>query len=98
MAGSWTFGRKLGVGFAVKSLVTLALAVVAIVVLKHVIAVKDEVITKNARLMAEAQQLERISVERMSNVRGYLLTGDSTARDTIRLMRENFFALLKDMQ
>ncbi len=98
MAGSWTFGRKLGVGFAVMSLVTLALAVVAILVLEHVIAVKDEVITKNARLMAEAQQLERTSVERMSNVRAFLLTGDGAARDAIRLMRGTFFELLKDME
>ena len=66
--------------------------------LQHVIAVKDDVINGNARLMAEAQQLERISVERMSNVRAFLLTGDSTARQAVTLMRENFFGLLKDMQ
>jgi methyl-accepting chemotaxis protein len=95
---TWTFGRKLGLGLATTAVLTLVLAGLAVLVLQYVIAAKDEVITKNARLVSDAQRLERISVERMSNVRAYVLTRDETARETVRLMRQRFFDLLRDMQ
>jgi methyl-accepting chemotaxis protein len=98
MGRTWTFSGKLGLGLGVMAIFTLLLAMVAVFALRHVSAAKDEVIGKHARQMIDAQKLERISVERMNNVRGYVLTRDATARETVNLMSEQYFQLLKDMQ
>jgi methyl-accepting chemotaxis protein len=98
MRRTWTFSGKLGLGLGVMAILTLLLAMVAVFALRHVTAAKDEVIGRHARQMMDAQKLERISVERMSNVRAYVLTREATARDMIGLMHEQYFQLLKDMQ
>ena len=97
MGRTWTFSGKLGLGLGVMAIFTLLLAMVAVFALRQVTAAKDEVIGKHARQMIDAQTLERISVERMNNVRAYVLTRDATARDTVRLMHDQYFQLLKDM-
>src|SRR6185369_2413167 len=98
MGRTWTFSGKLGLGLGVMAMFTLLLAMVAVFALRHVTAAKDEVIGKHARQMIDAQKLERISVERMNNVRAYVLTRDPTARETVNLMSDQYFQLLKDMQ
>jgi methyl-accepting chemotaxis protein len=98
MGRTWTFSGKLGLGLGVMAVFTLIVAMVAVFALRHVTAAKDEVIGKHARQMIDAQKLERISVERMNNVRAYVLTRDATAREAVSLMSDQYFRLLKDMQ
>jgi CHASE3 domain sensor protein len=94
MRRSKTFGWKLGLGLAVQAMTTLVLAVAAIYAMYTVTAAKDEVITKNARMLADAQKLENIALERPGNVRAYLLTGDSNLVTTIKDLGEQFFVQL----
>src|SRR5215208_3407389 len=98
MGRTWTFSGKLGLGLGVMAIFTLLLATVAVFALRHVTAAKDEVIGTHARQMMDAQKLERISVERMNNVRAYVLTRDETAREAIRRLHDEYFELLKAMQ
>lgn len=86
-----TFGRKLGLGLALKALLTLAVSLVAIYALRSVITTKDHVIGTNARSLAEAYRLEGTAFERMGTVRAYLLTGDKAHLETIRQLRQVFF-------
>lgn len=98
MGQTWTFGRKLGVGLTAKAILTLIMAVVAIVSLRYVIAAKDEVIAKNARILTEAEALENITLERPGNVRAYLLTKDDRLLSKITQLREDFTNQLEVMR
>lgn len=94
MGQTWTFGRKLGVGLIAKLFLTLLMAVVAIWALQYVIAAKDEVITKNARIVTEAQNLQSIALERPGAVRAFLLTKDPSLLENIRQLRQDAIAQL----
>lgn len=98
MAGTWTFGRKLGLGLGAKSILTLILSVVSVYSLQHVIGTKDEVLERNARVMAEAYRLEGTAFERMGTVRAFLLTGDETLLRDILGLRDRFFTLLAELR
>jgi len=91
MQGTWTFGQKLALGLTAKALITVVLAASAVYALHSVTALKDRVITNNARLLAEAYRLEGTAFERMGTVRAYLLTGDETRLEAIRELRHTFF-------
>lgn len=98
MAATWTFARKVVLGFTTMAAVTLVLAVVAVLVLRYVVAAKDQVIDRQAQLLIDAQRLERISIERMSNVRAFVLTGDEGARENVRRLRQDFFDMVATME
>jgi methyl-accepting chemotaxis protein len=98
MQVTWTFGRKLALGLTAKALITVVLGVAAVYALHLVTAVKDRVITSNARLVAEAYRLEGTASERMGTVRAYLLTGDETQREAIRRLRRSFFDRLEQVR
>ncbi len=98
MASTWTFGRKLGTGLAIKAAITLIMAVVAIFALQYVIAAKDEVISKNARVLMEAEALENFTLERPGTVRAYLLTGDTSLLAKIKQLGDDYFKQLDVMR
>ncbi|MGO8676388.1 MAG: methyl-accepting chemotaxis protein [Limisphaerales bacterium] len=97
MQTRWTFGQKLALGLTAKALITVVLAAAAVCALHSVTAVKDRVITNNARLLAEAYRLEGTASERMGTVRAYLLTGDQAEREVIRGLRRAFFDRLEQV-
>jgi methyl-accepting chemotaxis protein len=97
MQTRWTFGQKLALGLTAKAVITVVLAAAAVYALHSVTAVKDRVITNNARLLAEAYRLEGTASERMGTVRAYLLTGDQADREVIRGLRRTFFDRLEQV-
>ncbi len=75
MTEGWTFGRKLGAGFAVVVLFVVAVGVVSNLALERAIASKDGVI-QDAQTLVEVEQLNGMREMKGSAARGFLLTGD----------------------
>ncbi|MDR7276247.1 HAMP domain-containing methyl-accepting chemotaxis protein [Catenuloplanes atrovinosus] len=78
MGRDWTFGQKLGAGFAVAIALTLLTGLVGIAALKTVVDEKDRVITLGINGLVEAQALRASAEAKASASRGYLLVGDET--------------------
>ncbi len=76
MTRNWTFGQKLGAGFA--AIVTLAvlIAAVAIVALRNVVESKDRVLAVNARLLLDAQKLLFAAAQNSAARRGFIIGMD----------------------
>jgi methyl-accepting chemotaxis protein len=87
MGQQWSFGRKLGAGFAVSVLLTVLVSYVAISSLRTVVAVKDRVLEENARSLVDAQRLETLAESRISAVRGFLIGRESALLDELAAAR-----------
>ena len=88
MSRHWTFGQKLGLGFAVVVALTIGMASIAIYALSEVVEEKDQVINVNAENMLRAQRMRAGIEGKVSAVRGYLLTGDAQFLEEIRSAEE----------
>jgi len=78
MESDWSFGRKVGLGFAVAVLTTVAIGVTADVAMSRSIASKDAVIELASRVLVDCTQLETLAERAMATHRGFLLTGEAT--------------------
>ena len=74
MGRSWTFGRKLGAGFAVVVALALLSGVVSTLSLRSVVKGKDLVITTNAQSLIEAERLRAANEAKSAANRGFLFT------------------------
>lgn len=89
MERSWTFGQKLGLGFATVVGITLLISAVAVYALMSLLEAGNRVVV-NAEMLAEAQKLESTALERMGNIRAFLLTGDEIFRQAAQQARQTF--------
>jgi len=89
----WTFGQKIGAGFAVTVALTIVISAVAVTALRGVVAEKDRVITDNAQILIEAERLQTASEGRVAALRGYLLAREQRSLDSHRAMRSEFGAV-----
>ncbi|GAB7051132.1 methyl-accepting chemotaxis protein [Catenuloplanes indicus] len=92
MRREWTFGQKLGAGFAVTIALTLLTGLVGIGALKTVVDQKDRVITLGVTGLVQAQALRASAEAKASASRGYLLTGDERFLTTMNEARAEFTA------
>ena len=93
MARSWTFGKKMGVGFAGMAVLLILISAIAVYALKTVVASKDRVIEINAQYLIDAEKL-RGTIERIGGaLRGYLLTGDAQFLDQVKAAQADFGAI-----
>jgi methyl-accepting chemotaxis protein len=76
MMRHWTFGQRIGAGFAVLAVLATAIGVLAIFALRNVVASKDRVIDVSAQLLVGAQQVQVLAEKKGSEARGFLLTRD----------------------
>jgi methyl-accepting chemotaxis protein len=84
MARQWTFGEKVGAGFAVAIALAVAIGAVAIYALRSVVDAKDRVITVRGRVLQDVERL-RVWIEKTSTAnRGFLLSGENTFLDELR--------------
>ena len=74
MTRHWTFGQRIGAGFAVTVLLAVGIGVVAFVALRNVVASKDHVIEMNAQILAGAQEARSLAEKKGGEVRAFLLT------------------------
>ena len=72
---TWSFGRKIGVGFAAVVGLTMLAGVITILALREVVSSKDRVLDVNARGLVNAQQIDNSAEKRVSAMRGFLITG-----------------------
>ena len=75
MTRHWSFGKKLGAGFALAFVFTVICGVVSLTALRGVIGAKDQVIQGGMRVLVSAATLDAAVESKAAAVRGYLLTG-----------------------
>jgi methyl-accepting chemotaxis protein len=83
MARKVTVGRKIGLGFALVTAVTLVVAVSAGYALRATVAAKDQVLDVYARNLIEAGTLTAAIGEKMTSVRFLVLTGEARFVDEL---------------
>jgi methyl-accepting chemotaxis protein len=76
MIRHWTYGQRLGAGFAATALLATTIGVVAVVALRNVVASKNQVINVNAQRLVDTQQVQALAERKGGEARGFLLTRD----------------------
>lgn len=84
MGRDWTFGQKIGFGFAATVALTLVIGAIAVYSLLTVVAAKDDVITVAAQNILDAERMTGESARRVAALRGYLLTTDEEAAEEVK--------------
>jgi CHASE3 domain sensor protein len=93
-----TFGQKVGAGFAVTVVLSVAIGVVAIYALRSVVGNKDRVISVNAHLLIDAQKLYA-SVEKKGGAsRGFLLTREERYVGEMKEARAEFMTVMGQLK
>jgi len=90
MTRTWTFGQKIGAGFAMTVTLSSAISVIAIFQLRSVVLSKDRVIAVNAQNLIDARQLETIREGKSAAARAFLLTQDERHLDSLREATQEF--------
>ena len=98
MGRSWTFGQKMGAGFAAMVLLVLVTAGGAVVALRSVAESKDRVIDVDARNRILAGELRIAAEHKASALRGYLLLRDDENLGTFRSARAAFHEGLRALR
>jgi methyl-accepting chemotaxis protein len=93
-----TFGQKMGAGFAVNVVLTVAVAIVAICTLRAVVASKDRVVSVNAQNLIDAARLQMLIERKMASDRGFFLTGEARFLEEIRSANSDFAAVLSGLK
>lgn len=94
MAGHWTFGQRMGAGFALAVALAAAIGIVGIYALKNVVESKDQVILVNSQRLIEAEQMRIAILGKSVASRGHLLTGEKRFLDEVASARQEFAAIL----
>ncbi|HVZ13938.1 MAG TPA: methyl-accepting chemotaxis protein [Bauldia sp.] len=98
MRREWTFGRKIAIGLTIKALLTIIMAIVALVTLQSVVTSKDKVINVDGPLMVRATQLQTVRQQLVSGFRNYLLSGVQDDLDALQDTRKTFADTLADLK
>jgi methyl-accepting chemotaxis protein len=95
MKPSWTFGQKVGAGFAAITILTVLIGVIAVHSLRAVVKGKDGIIHVNVENCLDAERLNAAVETKSAAARGYVLTHDAQRLARIRKARADFEAALK---
>lgn len=98
MTQHWTFGQKVGGGFAIMVALAIVIGAIAVLALRSVVETKDRVITINAQLLIDAQRLNLACEEKASSLRGFLLTGEERFLDQLSETRLRMGALISGLK
>jgi CHASE3 domain sensor protein len=94
MRPHWTFGQKLGAGFAMTVALAVVIGMISVYALRSVVASKDRVIGINTQLLVDALQLDVASQRKSSAARGFLLTREERFLGQVRDSRTEFEEIL----
>jgi methyl-accepting chemotaxis protein len=86
----WTFGQRIGAGFALIVVLAVVIGGIAVYALRTVVESKDRVINVNAQLLVGAQEIQFFREEKASEARGFLLTRDERFLTGMREARSRF--------
>lgn len=95
MTRSWTFGQKLGAGFAVVVLLALTMCVVGVYALEGVVASKDAVIQHADQTLIDAEAMRGAMHRETSNIRGLLLTREAVFAERLAESRDDLGAAMR---
>lgn len=96
MTRHWTFGHKVGLGFAITVVLAMAIGGVAVYALRRVVESKDRVITVHGENLIDAGRLAIISGKKREALRGFLLfEKDVRYLDEMRECENEFQATLR---
>jgi methyl-accepting chemotaxis protein len=98
MPSNWTFGRKIGLGFAFIVALTLVVGGIATFALQRVVLAKDQVLTISALSMVAVQRLEMAAEQRISSMRGFLITRSQSYVDEMIESRADSQRLLEQLR
>lgn len=98
MARTWTFGHKVGAGFAAMVILVVAIAGGAVFALSTVSEGKDRVIAIDAHNVALVGQLRSAVEWKASAFRGFLLLRDDDNLATHRAARAEFLRVLSELR
>src|SRR5712691_1728300 len=94
MLGSWTFGQKVGAGFAIIVAMTVVIAAVATYALRTAVASKDQVITVNARNLVDGAQFGSMTARKNVIARGFIVDKDDRYSEELRNLRSKALSFL----
>ncbi len=98
MASNWTFGQRIGAGFAAVVAMAMAIGLVAVYALGHVVDTKDRVIHANAQALVDAERVLGLGQRKAAAARGFLLSGDQRYLDENSAAREQFSEILAELK
>jgi methyl-accepting chemotaxis protein len=90
MTRHWTFGQRIGAGFAVTVVLAVAIGGIAVYALRTVVTSKDRVINVNAQLLVGAQEIRSLAEKKGGEARGFLLTREERFLAGMRDARSQF--------
>lgn len=96
--GSWTFGQKVGAGFAVIVALTILVGVISVVALGRVIADANQVVSTYGDNMVDASRLNAMEATRAAAMRGFLLGGDERYVAEVTAARQEFSSALETLK
>jgi hypothetical protein len=83
----WTFGQRVGAGFATMIMLTLLTGSVGVWAVESVVSSKDVVIAASVEQMVNAERLRRAANETMAAYRAFLLTSPAKTGSSTTCMR-----------
>lgn len=98
MARNWTFGQKMGLGFALTVALAAAGSAVAVLALRGVVSSKDHVITVNGENLLAAERLTTAGARWAAATRGYLLDGKASHLAELKTRRGEFSATFSSLR
>lgn len=98
MARNWTFGQRVGAGFALTVALTIAIGAIAIYALRNVVSSKDRVIRVDAQILSDAERLNSLDEQKVAAARAYLLTRNEKYLAPRNEVRANFFAIISRLR
>jgi methyl-accepting chemotaxis protein/cell division protein FtsL len=98
MKGHWTFGQRIGAGFAVTIVLATITGIIAVYALRNAISSKDRVIATDAQRLIDVRELQ-IQVEKKSaESRAFLLGRDERFLLGMRTARSQFQQVLERLR
>jgi methyl-accepting chemotaxis protein len=95
---AWTFGRKVGTGFAATVTLAILMSAVSVYALRGVVGAKDRVINVNAQILIEAERLNTAIERKAAALRGFLLSRDEHFSDEVRGVRAEITTSLASLR
>jgi CHASE3 domain sensor protein len=94
MTRHWTFGQRLGAGFAVMVLLAVVVGGISVYALRSVVEAKDRVIQVNAELLLDGERLAEAVERRVAAFRGFLLDPTDARIEQMRSARSEALSIL----
>ncbi len=98
MERTWSYGRKIGLGFAAMAAVTVAASLAAIITLTAVITRTDHTMEFSARSLILSKDLDAAAEQTAATVRGYLLVPEEAALKGAVDARKEFLEILPPLK